>query len=119
MIDPYEEFMSIAFYLSAFVLAATPLAVSAQAPFSSGAADAHVAVMPFEYRSAFDGYQSMMEERDAPGILWRTANEEVERIGGHARYMRSAQDTAANASADSPAEWSPVTPHAGHGGHHH
>lgn len=111
--------MSIAFYLSTFILVATPLAVAAPTQSPSDPTEAAAAVKPYEYKSAFQDYRSMAENGDAPGTIWRAANDEVGRIGGHAGIMRSAQDADANAtSKDGAAEWLPFTPHSGHSGHH-
>jgi hypothetical protein len=112
--------MSIAYYLSALILAATPLALAAQAQSSGGPTDIAAAVTTYEYRSAFQDYRAMADESEAPAKVWRAANDEVGRIGGHAGYMKSAQGTegSASASKDSTADWLPFTPHSGHGGHH-
>ena len=112
--------MSLSYYLSLCALAAMPIMALAQAPASAHAVDADAAVMPAEYKSVFDGYQVMEGDGDTPANLWRSANDEVGRIGGHAGYMRSVQDQAADASAakGDASEWSPVAPHSGHGGHH-
>ncbi|MDQ9170066.1 hypothetical protein Q8A64_06525 [Oxalobacteraceae bacterium R-40] len=112
--------MSIAYYLSTFILAATPLAVAAQAPSSAGPAEATAAVLPYEYKSAFQDYLPMAGSSEAPEKVWREANDEVGRIGGHAGYMRAAKNNeeGAAASKDRPAEWLPFTPHSGHSGHH-
>ena len=116
--------MSIAYYLSTylstFFLVAMPLAVAAQAPSSVGPAEASAAVAPPEYKSAFQDYRAMADSGEEPEKIWRMANDEVGRIGGHAGYMRAAQDAEAStaASKDSQAEWLPFTPHSGHSGHH-
>lgn len=112
--------MSIAVYLSTFILAATPLAVAAQSQSPADPAEGAAAVMPHEYTSAFQDYRPMAESGDAPGTIWRAANDEVGRIGGHAGYMRSAQNADANAAApkDGSTEWLPYMPHSGHAGHH-
>lgn len=110
--------MSLFYYLSVLAMAAMPAAAAAQAAPSANAADAGAVVAAHEYKSAFESYQSMADSDATPASAWRAANDEVGRIGGHAGSMRSAQESAARAK-DSAAEWSPVAPHTGHGGHHH
>lgn len=112
--------MSIAYYVSIFVFIAMPMTVAAQAHSSVGPAEAAAAVLPYGYNSAFQDYRPMVDSGDAPETVWRAANEQVGRIGGHAGIMRSAQDAEASAAAskDGAAEWLPFTPHSGHGAHH-
>lgn len=112
--------MSIACYVSTFVFIAMPMTVAAQAHSAVGPAEAAAAVMPYEYKSVFQDYRPMIDSGEAPETVWRAANEEVGRIGGHAGYMRSAQDVEGSAATlkDGAAEWLPFTPHSGHGAHH-
>ena len=51
-------------------------------------ADPHAKVPETFYRSAFDGYQPLELQKQAP---WREANDEVGRIGGHAGTLRGEQ----------------------------
>jgi hypothetical protein len=120
MTDQYEESMSIAYYLSIVVLTAAPMIVVAQTQSPVDPAEVAAAVMPQEYKSAFQDYRPMVDAGEAPWQNWRAANDEVGRIGGHAGYMPSAQDADANTAApkDVSAEWLPYTPHSEHSGHH-
>lgn len=59
---------------------ATPLLAAAPGPIDSGAA-----VPPVAYESAFSGYRAYADE---PLADWRTINDEVARIGGHAGVLR-------------------------------
>jgi hypothetical protein len=113
--------MSIAYYLSTFFLALTPVAVAAQTQSAVDPAEVAAAVMPHEYISALQDYRPMLDAGgEAPWQNWRAANDEVGRIGGHAGYVRSTQDAEANTAVpkDGSAEWLPFTPHSGHSGHH-
>jgi hypothetical protein len=100
MSDRREESMSVSVCLSALLMAALPLAAVAQVP--SSVADPNAAVAPVEYASVFERYQPTAEAGDAPTSVWRAANEEVARIGGHAGYLRAAQETQAGASMEGP-----------------
>lgn len=51
------------------------------------------------YQSAFDAYQPLQESTDAPETHWRTLNEEVARVGGHAGVLKDAAPSRAASSA--------------------
>lgn len=113
------------------VLALMPLAATAQQTQQPHPADANAAVPAFGYTSAFNNYRSTPEGQDAPDKVWRFANKEMERLGGHAGHMKdTGSTTVASPSGNSgdnaqsgknlqPAMPSPSTgQRAGHGAHH-
>jgi hypothetical protein len=51
----------------------------------------------FSYQSAFTNYRPFADEGEMSDKTWRTANDEMERLGGHAGHVKDA-----TASADSP-----------------
>ncbi|MBC7499261.1 MAG: copper-binding protein [Herminiimonas sp.] len=53
------------------------------------------------YQSPFSNYQMMQEIADAPGAVWRAANDEVARLGGHVGQLR---EKSASALDDTPAK---------------
>jgi len=58
---------------------------SAQTPARPDPADPQAPVKPLPYRSAFEGYQTLEEPKPT---LWRDANDETARIGGHIGILR-------------------------------
>lgn len=111
-------------FIVAGVLAGVPSA-HGQAPSSpsrprSDPADANVSVPAVDYRSAFAQY----ERRGAvTPIPWKTANDEVARIGGWRTYAKEASraDPATEQAAPVPASPDANTPvkpaEGGHAGH--
>jgi hypothetical protein len=65
------------------------------------------------YRSPFDGYRKLGEE---PVGNWRSANDEVGRIGGWREYAREAQESGPKLKGSTPADPG-ATPKTGHEGH--
>jgi len=61
---------------SAYALAWLPVSVPAQ----QHPADPQTATPPATYRSAYEGYRPLRDEKPAS---WRDANDEVARVGGH------------------------------------
>jgi hypothetical protein len=64
-------------------------------------ADAKAATPALQHRSAFAGYRRLGAE--SPPLVWREANDTVERIGGWRAYAREAQAPGPAAPASSPA----------------
>ena len=46
------------------------------------------------YKSAFADYRPAAEEKETPALLWRSANDEMGRLKGHAGQIREAPATA-------------------------
>lgn len=49
------------------------------------------------YQSAFATYQPLQEFTDAPNARWRTHNDEVARVGGHAGVLKDAAPSRSSA----------------------
>lgn len=91
---------------------ALPLAACVQptAPRPDAAA-ANTAVPASGYRSVFEHYRAAGNEQTPPAQVWRAANDEVARLGGHAGHSKEdPPDTSA------PAQPAPLAP-ARHGEH--
>jgi len=93
--------MSILHTLAALAAATASLAAHAQPKASPvDPADAGAAVPPISYQSAFKNYQPAKDAAETPDKIWRTTNDEMGRLGGHAGHMtgsaqaepRTAQD---------------------------
>jgi hypothetical protein len=77
--------------------AAAALPAAAQpAPSRPDPTDPAAATAPLSHRSALAGYR---RSADAPTLDWRSANDQVERIGGWRAYAREAAAPAPAASA--------------------
>lgn len=66
-----------------------PLAASAQQKqpeFSP--LDPSAPVNATRYESAFQTYRPASDESQTPDKVWRAVNDEVEKLGGHAGYMK-------------------------------
>lgn len=69
-----------------YLLAASAAGVAfAEAPKRPDPADAQLRVPAPTYRSAFEGYKPTGPD---PKPVWREANEEVGRVGGHIGILR-------------------------------
>lgn len=64
-----------------------PLAAAAAEP-AAQVQDAHAPAAPIVYRSAFDGYQSAVEDEATPDQTWRAVNRKVGDAGGHMGHMK-------------------------------
>jgi hypothetical protein len=74
----------------------------------------------FQYKSVLDSYQPIAEDDATPGKRWRTANEEVARIGGHAGYMKIQQASPqVSRQQESPAAEPAASAPSHHGAHDH
>ena len=90
--------MRIPFVALPALLLAGPSA--GQSAVRANPADPQATVQPIEYRSAFDGYRTFVEEdlRD-----WRKSNEEVGAAGGHGGH-RPGQGAGQQTSKPQPGE---------------
>ena len=83
---------------SSWLAALLPCAALAQAPTAAPRphpADPQAATAPLQHRSSLAGYR----RGETPPLVWRDANERVERIGGWRAYAREANAPDAAASA--------------------
>ncbi|RJG05057.1 hypothetical protein D3870_02610 [Noviherbaspirillum cavernae] len=89
------------------LLASLPFSAAAQQKqHQSDPADADASVPATAYESAFKNYQTASEEQESPDKAWRAANNEMEKLRGHAGHV--------NGGAPAPTREMP----AHHGGHH-
>lgn len=100
----------------------TPVVLPALCALAAGAACAQdptpaaagTSKSRIEYRSAFTGYQPY---RDAPVADWRTSNEQVEALKGHAGH--AAARSGGSETGSDPSQSAPAgTPGADHAGGH-
>ena len=80
-------------FLPRFVAIAVLLPAAALAGVPADPTRADVTVPAPVYQSVFANYQSMQEEEQSPDKVWKRANEEVGRIGGHAGYLRDEKES--------------------------
>ncbi|MDB5841666.1 MAG: hypothetical protein JWQ23_3618 [Herminiimonas sp.] len=71
------------------VLALLPFAASAQqASRQPNPLDMNATVPVSIYESAFTSYQATADEQASPDKVWRAANDEMARLGGHAGHVK-------------------------------
>jgi hypothetical protein len=81
--------MTVKQWLAVGVLASLPFAATAQqAPQQPNPLDANATVPASTYESAFKNYQSTADEQASPDKAWRSANDEMAKLGGHAGHMK-------------------------------
>lgn len=79
-----------------------PFAAFAQQKQSQYApTDANAPVHAVNYASAFKSYRTASNEAQSPDKVWRFANDETGKLGGHAGQMKSAGGMPAAAPATS------------------
>ena len=61
-------------------------------------ADANAPVSAIGYVSAFKTYRASHDESATPDKLWRAANEEMGRLGGHAGHMKESVEQEATSA---------------------
>jgi hypothetical protein len=64
--------------------------------------DAKAPVTAIGYESAFKGYRSSSEEGNTPDKVWRAANEEMGKLGGHVGHMKDGAAQPAGTSSAAP-----------------
>jgi hypothetical protein len=83
--------MPIRHWLTAAALAWLPFAANAeQAIRQPNPGDADAAVPALTHVSAFREYRHPADEEQTPDKVWREANEEMRRLGGHAGHAGAA-----------------------------
>jgi len=97
--------MSSRKWLALAAWALLPLAATAQEKHSSSTTPGTAAVSgsTLEYRSVFADYRAFHEEKATPDKLWRSANEEMGILGGHAGHMKDAVGATPTVSKQEPA----------------
>ncbi len=102
---PARSFVTVA---SVLLLSSTAIARSSISPPVHDPADAQAPVPPVLHRSAIASYRSIPDESVGS---WRTANQNVNRIGGWRTYAKE------RPVEDAPSPPSPSPRHDGHSGH--
>lgn len=99
--------MSIQQWLVAAAWAFMPVAAAAQVKQNTpDPLDANAPAVEVRYESAFKTFRSPVEERQTPDKVWRSANEEMGKLGGHMGHMQSSGEKpqpAASAGSAPPA----------------
>lgn len=107
--------MSSNHWLAVAAWAFLPLAASAQQTQDPDPADPSAHVSSVRYESAFKTFRSSQEDGPAPDKGWRSANEEMGRLGGHVGHMKEgAPQPDASPPADTPALKQGATEHSKH-----
>lgn len=76
-------------WLAIAALVSAPLsAIAQQKQPQYDPTDANAPVHAIGYESAFKGYRASDDGDNTPDELWRSANEEVGRLGGHSGHMK-------------------------------
>jgi hypothetical protein len=97
--------MSTKQWLAVAAWALLPMAASAQQEQAKyNPADANAPFNAVPYESAFKGFRSSSDEQSSPDKVWRTANDEMGKLGGHAGHMKSGQSQPAASSAEKTSE---------------
>ncbi len=105
--------MSFASWISIAAFAALPLtAIAQQNQLPADPADAQAAVPAPVYTSAMQDYQNVQDHTDSPDQVWRTANQEMAALGGHAGHISERATRPSTPSARQPA--SSAASHAAH-----
>lgn len=92
--------MSFFRWLAFAAISVAPAVYAAQNQTAiSDPADPAGAATSFRYESVFSGYSSADKEDTAPDKVWRSANEEMGRLGGHAGHMKNSQQPSPSPAA--------------------
>lgn len=71
------------------IVVAMPLLAAAQGDTKrTDPLDASASAAAPGYRSAFADYRPFQEAGEAPDVIWRAANDEVARVGGHVGVLK-------------------------------
>jgi hypothetical protein len=94
--------MSSKQWLAVVAWVVVPMTATAQQKHPQFApTDANAPITNIGYESAFKGYRASGDEEKTPDKVWRSANEEMGRLGGHAGQMKnSASQPAVTHGAD-------------------
>lgn len=82
--------MSFHNWLALAAMASLPFAAAAQQKQTGHTpADPAAPTAAFRYESAFSHYRAPADESQSPDKLWRLANDNMEKLGGHAGHMKA------------------------------
>ena len=85
--------MPIPHWFAVVTLLSLPVAALAQNnPSAPDPADPRAPVKQVRYESAFANYQPALNEEQTPDEVWRGANDEMGRLGGHVGHIREGVD---------------------------
>jgi hypothetical protein len=86
-----EEFMSVVHWMAVAIITIIPWAVSARDKTQdTDPASVTAPATPAGYQSAFAGYQALQEISEPTPENWRSVNDEVGQVGGHAGHIKEA-----------------------------
>lgn len=114
-------------WFAALTMAAMPFAVYAQQNQAyPDVTNPAALTAPVRYESAFSAYQTSSEDESTPDTVWRSANDEVGKLGGQVGHAKASADggaepakgQATNAKADDKPEARPAGKPADHSKHH-
>lgn len=108
--------MPILLSMAVTVVGLVPLMATAQVdqtPTSPTAPSAHSPAP--RYESVFHNYRPYMEPEQVPSVVWRAANDEMVRLGGHMGHLRDARPAEPAGQSDAASKRAPAA-HRGHGG---
>lgn len=90
-------------WFAALAMAIAPFAATAQQrPSQADPSDPAIAVAPLRYESAFHSGPLAEEADTTPDQVWRAANDEMGKLGGHSGHMKQESgNTAAPTQAPS------------------
>ena len=98
--------MSTKQWLAVAALALLPIAASAQQEQARyNPSDANAPVKSAPYESAFNGFRAASDNQESADKVWRTPNDEMGKLGGHAGQMKpvETQPAAASGTESAPA----------------
>lgn len=97
--------MSFSYLLAAAAFISLPLDAAAQTTkLQPDPSQANASVPEASYSSAFERYQVAADEQGTPDKTWRAANNEVEKLRGHAGHIDAASTAPASPAPTTPAE---------------
>jgi hypothetical protein len=103
-----KDVMSLVRWMAIATLVAAPVVVAAaEKSTPTDPANPAAPAAPVQYESAFRNYQQMPEEQEPADNVWRAANDEMAKLGGHAGHIKA---DAAPAPMKAEAGTAPVTP---------
>lgn len=66
-------------------------ALAQQKPLATNPADPSAPAAVLRHDAAFNAYQAASHAQPSPDKAWRAANEEMEKLGGHAGHLKDAR----------------------------
>ena len=100
-------------------LVLAPVAVTAQKnPRAADPTDTAATTTPYRYESAFSRYQSISDTDEAPEKVWRAANDEMGKLGGHVGHVMATTGAPRPEAAPVSSQQENASGHANHGMDH-